>query len=265
MDPAQKKSINDLELDDLLGALENGEDNVAIQNMEDSGLLHNDKSVFSFVLQFNIKPGEHPVSKKALYRLFRAWVGYDNNIRQTQFTKDLSNYIVKHDIRFYFLNLDSISCTKKTLAILKDRRRNYTKSPTYQKNFEAFIKWGKLKRGRTYVELDVLYYIYDKWRYNHNIKTELKRDIFKRFCTTFFDIKKFSRFSTFIAVSPDIKKLITEKELQNVREGLKTHEKGKRYIKQKYDWKTLYSKAEDPERKRKAFGLRPGFKLKIKK
>jgi hypothetical protein len=60
----------------------------------------------------------------------------------------------------------------------------------FQKHFEQFLKEHNLKQGKAWVEGFILFYVYDKWCYETNKKTQLANSFFISFCKLYFKHKQ---------------------------------------------------------------------------
>jgi len=218
---------NEQSIEDLLKIVENNkEENI-------TGVTDD---VLSFILHFNILPGEQLVLQSAIYELYYNWS--KNPVNKISFGIKAIKYFIKHAIgprQYYKINTNSIQVQKETLKYIEKNKLDRTKYPFWQKHFKSFLDFYKIEKGNAWVPSYVLMHFYDKWCYNKKRKSLLSETSFFNFCKIHFESKRntesrmmwFGVNKEFVKVHLPKQKLIA---MQQVRE--KTHGK-KQKIKNK--------------------------------
>jgi hypothetical protein len=177
-----KRLPNEQSLEELLKTLEDTKDESIVGVTDD---------VFYFISAFNILPGENKVKKGTLHQLYKTWS--KQPVNRKVFSEKLAEHFLTAIImgtHYFKINLDSMSVRKETLKYLEGKKTKKLKSPHFQKHFEQFLKEHNLKQGKAWVEGFILFYVYDKWCYETNKKTQLANSFFISFCKLYFKHKQ---------------------------------------------------------------------------
>lgn len=183
--------------------------------------------ILGFVSFFNLKPGKNLVPKKLIYQLYQYWskAPISSNNFFNKFTLYFQPTGYGHRTSFY-LNLESINISKRLLKLIDKHTRIKTKSPTYKRHFESFLNHYKLKAGKIWIESYILYYLYDKWTYKIKKKHPLSKEQFYNFCKLYFPKNRITTSSVlFYQVDDIIYKIITRKEVEEIRKGVRDKNK----------------------------------------
>ena len=168
-----KKTLpQDLDLESLLSkAIE-----VSGQSQEEEHIVHD--NILEFISFYNIKPGKHPVKRRVLYKMFRAWskaADYGPNyfgLKLTQFFES-DQYNV-------FISYEAIDLTKKAKEVFfKSDNSSRVKSKHYKQQIEKFMEDLSVTSGDYAVQGTSLYYIYEGWA----LETRKKVLGIKDFCS----------------------------------------------------------------------------------
>lgn len=215
-----KKLPHELELEELLSA---------IKNTDTSDIkIQYDDPILSFTQAFKLTPGQDLVSSKVLYKLFKLWHP-DTAFSNTNFSFQLSKYIPRQK-EFYLVNKNFLSISKQIQDLLSEKKKDKTKSKTWSKHYHAFLEDTGIESGSLYVEADILYYLYNRWRDNNKRTTLLSYENFCKITNLHFEKKRLTESTkNWYGVSKNIKSLITREEVERWRES-KNNAK-KKYIK----------------------------------
>jgi hypothetical protein len=233
------KKITKLTDAELLEILENSEE------LETDSEIQFDSSVLSFVQNFNIKPGKDRIIKKQLFRLYKVWNKGVQKISQSQFTSEIS-HLIDHRGNFYLINSDMFQIAKFIEDEKKRNKQNKSKSKAWHRHFTAFLTDTKLEAGNTYIELEILYFLYMQWRRKAKKEGLIGRVHFTQIAHLYFDLKQISIGDAFwVGVNEQIKNLITKSEIQRWR---KTRGKEKKYYyRPQEEWKKFALYWEEKE------------------
>lgn len=178
-----KRLPSEQSLDELLKTLEGTEERNIVGPTSDD--------VFSFISTFNISPGSELVLKSSLYQLYCKWS--KEPVSKTVFGLKANKHFLSQQNgpkTYYKLNVNSLSIERETLIYIEKRKVDRTKSPSWQKHFNDYLKFHDIKRGKTWVQSFVLFHFYDKWCYKNKRKCMLSEITFFNFCKLYFDYKR---------------------------------------------------------------------------
>lgn len=207
---------NNLTIEELLESAEDDKQEKEINNID----WNND--VVSFLLTFNIKSGPHPVPKPLFFALYKHWS--KNPIIKTKFNIEIAKFLIRHQKgpnQFYLIDKDAFKISEEIQQFILKKTVDKTKSKSYKKHFENFLKKYQLKQGNYYVESYILYYLYDKWVFSIKKKAPLGENQFFNFCKLYFTFKRNSesRVSWFGVDKEGLFKVMSEQKIQNIRRG----------------------------------------------
>ena len=177
----KKPSHTKLSIEELLNSLE--EEN-------EVGDVTYSSDVLNFFVAFNLEPGENIIESALLYKLFNSWS--NNKISLNKFTKELTNHLEYSSVNsksYFKINKKSLDISEKVIKILRDKKRNPLKNKDYKIHIESFISFYSLKQGKFWVTAHALFYLYDKWNYSNNYKSQLGFKNFTNYCKLYFNFK----------------------------------------------------------------------------
>lgn len=186
---ASKKQQDKLSTEDLINLLDHketeGEEEYTITD-----------SILVFLTQNGIEPGKELISIHKLINLYRDWSG-DKTTHLSTLSNKFHTYLPKIGRRHFGCQLKFVDIIKLLNKPFKKYRQSAQRrlavrpnvSPHYVKNFEDFIKDYTVKKGSTWIEWFILYYLYDKWAYDNKRKTRVTEYVFKEFCRLYFNIR----------------------------------------------------------------------------
>lgn len=162
--------------------------------------------VMEFISIYNLKTGEHHVTNKLLYRLYRLW----SNIPVTQrvFTTTLMDLFpsIQYGANKAIL-LDKNSLNLKQEAYNYVKVQDKTKYKGYLKLFEKYLHTYCIKKGSFFIKDSVLYKLYSKLCSTK--RHPLGKAQFNNFCKLYFKNKLIKGHQWF-AVDESIKEYLTE-------------------------------------------------------
>lgn len=201
---ALNKSLDKIE--DLLKQLESDEEHFEYKN-----------DLPDFITFYNIEPGTHKVLKNHLFNLYRAWSS--DPIERKAFGNELGQ-IFDSSQSSYYLNRKTKDLTQE---MFKLKRELTSKISLHRKrHFDAYLNHYSILKGRTWVEGDILYYLYDKWCYDNKTKNALSYNTFLNFCNLYFRKarKTLNTLGGFYAVS-GVEKHVSGEEIEQIRNSKK--------------------------------------------
>lgn len=204
-----------LSLDDLLEAINSPQEHVKPESP-----ISEDSSVYSFLITYGIKSGDHPVKARLFYELYRRWT--KNPIEKSKFDVEITKYIIatqKYRQNVYLIDKDAFKIGEEIQRFLTPKNKIKTKS--YKKHFEYYLSKHNIKPGTYWIESYVLYYLYDKWVYSIKKTAPLGEIQFFNFCKLYFKQKRnsSSRVTWFGIDKESLMQFITEQQIQRIRLG----------------------------------------------
>lgn len=222
----EKKSQNDISIDDLLKALDTKKPDASDVVVDD------DDIVLAFIQTFKIEEGNYKIHADLIYRLFTTWA--KKPVNKGKFFTEFKKYFQPYDTtRVYKLNKDINDIVKhfkdqKTIFENKISNRSIL-SKAVQANFKKFLQECDIKNGPLYVEADIFYHVYDTWCYR-NRKKPLSYLRFSNMAQLFFDYKRFKgSLVVWFALDPSIKQHIDKNAVLNWRTGRKKRGEHEKY------------------------------------
>lgn len=213
----QQSLPGNLSLEDLLEAINSPQEHVGAEKP-----LNDDSTVYGFLVTYGIKPGNYPVKARLFYELYKRWT--KDPLEKASFDYQIAKYLVygqKYNQKIYFIDKDAFKISEEIQRLLTPK--NKTKSKSYKKHFETYLKKYNIKPGNFWVESYVLYYLYDKWVYGIKKKTPLGEQQFHLFCKLYFKHKRIgsSRVMWFGVNGEDLMKIVPKSKIKRIREGRK--------------------------------------------
>lgn len=202
---SDQKLLNNLSTEDLIKELDQP------TQSEQSVNPYKNNDVLDFVYFFNMKPGKEPVKKKLLYKIYTKWS--KDVVHLKTFNNILTDYF-ESDITVLYLDSDAFKLTKNAIEFLEPKKKRDTGNPNYQRHFSNFLSHYSIVPGKTWIEQEVLYYLYRKWK---DDKGSLNPSTFSDFCSINLRKKK-TETAIFYGVS-DLSAVLSQKELDELRQG----------------------------------------------
>lgn len=152
----------------LLDSDDVGEETVEIFNYTDD--------IVPFLSFYNITPGNTPVSKKLIYKLYKTYSKHP--LDERNFNVQTGQFLsVQHS--YYNVNLDNFAISNHLYKA--EKTRDKTKSLTYQKHFDWFLTERKVERGTKWIEGFILFFIYKDFCRSRRVNPRLGYVNFHKF------------------------------------------------------------------------------------
>lgn len=184
-------------------------------------VLEHTEDVVPFLSSYNVTPGDHLVSKRLLYKLYRTYS--KNPVPQQPFILQVGDFVATKFAGgrpFFCLNQDNFAIST---AIFKNEKRiEKTKSLTYQKHFQWFLTGRGVKKGSKWVEGFILFYIYRDFCKSHRINPKLGYENFHKFLKLHFKFRRLrENRSLWFQVDSTTHSILEESEKDVIRESRK--------------------------------------------
>jgi len=179
--------------------------------------------IVPFLSFYNITPGVTPVSKRLLYRLYRTYS--KQPLDQNEFNIQVGRFVAGVGY-IYNINMDNFAISNHIYKA--EKTRDKTKSLTYQKHFDWFLKVRKMERGVTWVEGFVLFFIYKDFCKSRRVVPKFGYVNFHKFLKLHFQFRRVKENrSLWFRVDHKTAVIFNEEE-QNVIRNARTKSKEKR-------------------------------------
>ena len=175
--PKLPSHLTEQELLDLLNSEDIPEDKVQIFDYTDD--------IVPFMGFYNITPGDTPVSKKLLYKLYKAYS--KEPLDQRNFSTQMGGF-VSQNARHFFINIDQFAISNQ--IYLKEKKKDKTKSISYQKHFDWFTKTAGVERGTTWVEGFILFFQYKDFCRERRVNPKLGYVNFHKFLKLHYTFRR---------------------------------------------------------------------------
>jgi hypothetical protein len=156
-----KKLPSQASYEELLAALTESEEETQDEAPEADEVLEFSNNVVPFLSHYQIIPGEFPVTKSLLYKLYRMYS--IDPVPQLVFHRIVGEYLPKYSNRsgrFYRINIDQFKISNEIFKLHQKPKVDKVKSPKWRKRFEAFLKEKNITAGDFWVAGFVIYEIY---------------------------------------------------------------------------------------------------------
>jgi hypothetical protein len=179
-------------------------------------ILEYTNDVVPFLTNYGITPGNVPVSKKLLYKLYKTYS--KNAILINEFSTKVGEYITDKSTLYYYINYDNFAISKYIYS--ETVKRDKTKSLIYQKHFNWFITEKQVKTGSKWVEGFVLFYIYKDFCKSRRVNPKLGYVNYHKFLKLHFQNKRIKgNRSLWFKVDQDTYSILSNEEKNVIREA----------------------------------------------
>jgi hypothetical protein len=179
-------------------------------------ILEYTNDVVPFLTNYGITPGNVPVSKKLLYKLYKTYS--KNAILINEFSTKVGEYITDKSTLYYYINYDNFAISKYIYS--ETAKRDKTKSLIYQKHFNWFITEKQVKTGSKWVEGFVLFYIYKDFCKLRRVNPKLGYVNYHKFLKLHFQNKRIKgNRSLWFKVDQDTYSILSNEEKNVIREA----------------------------------------------
>lgn len=184
--------------------------------------------ILSFLSVFNIVNGEERIKKITIYNIYKAWSM--SPLPKSSFHQELSKYIPIDPGRssYYSINQNAIKLTYDAYRDFK-RTRSKAKSKAWVLRLEDFLNYHAIKDGPYWIEIDILYFLYDKFEHergNTHHGQRLSKKYFEKITDIYLKSKTTEK-SKLYAVSDNIKNFFQPGQLERMKKTYAIQEKQK--------------------------------------
>lgn len=174
--------------------------------------------VVPFLTNYGITPGETPVSKKLLYNLYKTYSSQPAT--NNEFQIKVGQYITDNSSTYYYINQDNFAISKHIYKETKKREK--TKSLTYQKHFNWFLDQRLVQTGHKWLEGFILFYIYKSFCKERNVNPKFGYKTFHKFLKLHFTSRRVKENrALWFRVDANTFDLISEQEKEVIRDSRK--------------------------------------------
>lgn len=199
--------LTEEELLELLASEDTPEATVEIFNYE--------HDIVPFMGFYKITPGDTPVSKKLLYKLYKAYS--KEPLDKLRFNIQLGQYVTARGYHF-LLNLDNFAISNHIYK--EEKTRDKTKNTLFQKHFDWFISTAPVQKGSSWVEGFIIFQIYKDFCRERRVNPKLGYVNFHKFLKLNFQSRRIKENrSLWFKVNYDIANKYTEEEKNVIRES----------------------------------------------
>lgn len=133
---------------------------------EEEQLVYHKDNLLDFLSFYSIKPGAHKVKVSSLYKMYKAWTK-ENSHTSRSFYNQIS-HILQTDKKCVLIDINGLNLTLKAKEVFfKPKTSSKVKSNSNKNQIEEFLKQYNIVPGKHAVHSDVLYFIYEAWRYDN--------------------------------------------------------------------------------------------------
>jgi hypothetical protein len=207
-----------LSYEELLNILDSSDPQPKIEQ-----ILEYTNDVVPFLTNYGITPGDTPVSKKLLYKLYKAYS--KNPIIPVDFNTKVGEYITEKSNQYYFINQDNFAISKHIYKEID--KKDKTKSLTYQKHFNWFLTESNIKPGSKWLEGFILFFIYKNFCKSRRINHRLGYLNYHKFLKLHFKYKRIKENrSLWFKVDEETFNILNEEEKNVIRNARKKETRG---------------------------------------
>lgn len=172
--------------------------------------------VVPFLTNYGITPGDSPVSKKLLYKLYKTYS--KNPVENNEFSLKVGEYIPQKSKEYYYINQDNFAISKHIYK--ESDKKDKTKSLTYQKHFNWFLTERQMKSGNKWTEGFILFFIYKDFCKSRKVNPKLGYVNYHKFLKLHFQHKRIKgNRSLWFKIDQDTYNLLSEEEKNVIREA----------------------------------------------
>ena len=171
--------------------------------------------IVPFLSNYQITPGTTPVSKKLIYKLYRAYS--KQPLDQHNFNIQIGKYISPGRDHF-LINMDQFVVSKHIYEA--EKTRDKTKSLAFQKHFNWFVEEAKIEKGRVWIEGFILFYIYKDFCKSRRVNPKFGYVNFHKFLKLHFEYKRLKgNRSLWFKIDEQTANFYTEEEKNVIRQA----------------------------------------------
>lgn len=178
--------------------------------------------IVPFLSFYNITPGHTPVSKKLLYKLYKTYS--KQPVEQTIFNTKVGTFIAPSG-PYYKLNMDNFAISNHIYKA--EKTKDKTKSLSYQRHFNWFLKERKVERGSRWIEGFILFFIYKDFCKSRRVNPKLGYVNFHKFLKLHLQFKRIKgNRALFFKVDQDTANIFSGEDCEKIRQA-RTKETGR--------------------------------------
>jgi hypothetical protein len=218
---SSKKLPSEISVDDLLSELE---DDSAVAPIEDQ----TDNEIVRFLTYYNIERGNEPVKLNLLYRLYKLFS--PNPKGAEPFNAEVRlyfDYEEKPNHYNVFLNKSALNIGETLYKAIRKSHKPKTRSRSFRKHFELFLKELNMKPGTFYLDSTSLLYLYDEWKFKTKRKYKVADRQFLSVLKLYFTPKRTSKTQQLYGIDRNALNYdLTDEKVASIKEwSKKYHEK----------------------------------------
>jgi hypothetical protein len=196
--------------EEILSLLESGDAEPETQEVFDY-----EHDIVPFLSHYQIVPGEAPVKKKLLYKLYKTYS--KEPLDQLNFNIQVGNYL-DNTGRYYQINLNTFSVSNHIYRA--EQTRDKTKSLTYQKHFKWFLQEANVKSGNVWIEGFILFFIYKDFCRSRRVNPKLGYVNFHKFLKLHLSFRRVNENrSLWFKVNKETATIFNEDECERIRQA----------------------------------------------
>lgn len=211
-----KKTPSALDTDELFKIAEQ-----SLQTPETEIAPLDSNDIFTFFSTFNLEAGETPIKKNLLYSIYKAWSAYP--LIKKDFIKEVDNYIPFKN-GYYKINQNAVRLTYDVYKKFKQVNKKQT-SKNWVRHYQDFLNFHALEQGDFWIELDIFYFLYDKYTYTRKIRALNKKE-FEKFCSLYLK-SKITTTGKVYGVTANVQNFFQEGQLERMKKSYVQEEKKK--------------------------------------
>ncbi len=171
--------------------------------------------IVPFMGFYKITPGNSLVSKRLLYKLYKAYS--KQPLDNLNFNIQIGTY-VSHTKDHFHLNLDTFAISQAVYQA--EKIRDKTKAIAYQKHFEWFVTEANVQKGTNWIEGFILFYIYKDFCKSRRVNPKLGYVNFHKFLKLHYQYKRIKgNRSLWFKVDEATAKTFSEEDCDKIRKS----------------------------------------------
>jgi hypothetical protein len=204
------KGLHELTDEELLKALDNAD-----KQSNDAEDLPQSTDIPHFLSFFNIRPGDNKVLAKAIFQLYKAWSKTPEDFNK--FCRVMPLYVESklgtYSRTYYLIDKTAFAISGEIEKILLSNTVDKRTSVRYRQHFESFLKARDITSGKIWINMDIVFYLYDLWVVKRYKRNPIGRAEFTKMCKVYFESKRTWNKDTWIRLSASIYNHITKEKI----------------------------------------------------
>lgn len=180
---------------------------------ETAEIFNYNDDIVPFLSNYKITPGNVYVSKKMLYKLYKTYSKEPLDLNE--FNIQVGRFVEAAGANFK-LNMDNFAISNHIYKA--EKARDKTKSLSYQKHFDWFMREAKVEKGTKWIEGFVLFFIYRDFCKSRRVNTKLGYVNFHKFLKLHYQYRRINgNRALFFRVDHGTATIYNEEELERIR------------------------------------------------